>query len=166
MTGVVGLFEARDALLRAITVAKEQRVEIVTTFSPAYDPVILDAINVRGSTVSVWTLAGGVVGAIGGLAFTVWTVRQWPILIVGGKPLVSLPPFLIIAFELTILIAVCATIIAFIAGGRAIRPIARTAYEPSLSEARFGLLLACPPAHAPYIGELLTQSGAAEWRIV
>jgi hypothetical protein len=162
----VAVFDARDALLAAMGAAKAQKVRIVTAFSPAYDPEILAAADVPRSAVSVWTVAGGVLGAIGGLALTIWTVRQWPVLIVGGKPLVALPPFLIVAFELTILIAVCATFIGFFVGGRAIRRIARAAYEPSMSEARFGLLVACPSAHVPFVGELMTLSGAATWRVV
>ena len=97
---------------------------------------------------------------------TVWTVRQSPVLILGGKPLVALPPFLIIAFELTILVAVCAAIVGFFVGGHGMRRIARDAYEPSLSEARFGLLVACPTARAQFIGELMIRSGAATWRAV
>jgi len=163
--GVVAVFDARDALLGAMAAAKAQKVRIVTAFSPAYDPEILAAADVPQSAVSVWTVAGGVLGAIGGLALTVWTVRQWPVLMVGGKPLVAVPAFLIIACELTILIAVCATFIGFFVADHAIRRIARGAYEPSMSEARFGLLVACPSAHVPFVGELMTQSGAARWRV-
>jgi len=166
MTGVLGLFDARDALLRAVAAAKAERVAIVTAFSPAYDPAVVAAAAAGRSTIAAWALAGGVAGAAGGLALATWTVRQWPGLIVGGKPLVSLPTFSIIAFELTILLAACAAAVAFIVGGRAPRRIVRPAYDPSFSDARFGLLLECPPADAPSVGELLTRSGAAAWRIV
>ena len=43
MTGVLGLFDARDALLRAVAAAKAERVAIVTAFSPAYDPAVVAA---------------------------------------------------------------------------------------------------------------------------
>ena len=46
---------------------------------------------------------GVTAGFLSGFAFTIYTVREWPQLITGGKPMVSLPPFTIIAFELTIL---------------------------------------------------------------
>ena len=166
MIGVMGVFDARDALLDAIAAATAERVPIVTAFSPAYDPEIIAAAGARRSTVSAWTLTGGLTGAIAGLAFTIWCVRQWPVLVVGGKPLVSLPPLLIVAFELTILLAACAAVISAIVGGRATRRAARSAYESSLSDARFGLLLTCPPAHAAHVGELLIRCGAATWRAV
>src|SRR5438309_10226646 len=113
MTGFLGLFDARYALLRAVAASKAERLPIVTAFSPAYDAAVVAAAGAGRSTVATWTLAGGLAGAACGLALTIWTVRQWPGLIIGGKPLVSLPAFSIIAFELTILIAACAAAIAF-----------------------------------------------------
>jgi hypothetical protein len=166
VTGIIAVFDARDALLAAIAAAKVQRISIVTAFSPAYDPAILSAADVRRSSVSLWTLAGAIAGAVGGLAFAVWTVQQWPVLIVGGKPLVALPAFLVIAFELMILVAVCAAMISFFAGPRAIRRVARAPYQPSFSEAHFGLLLACSSSNAAHVGELMARSGAATWRVV
>src|SRR5207244_10629138 len=121
--GVVAWLGVRAALLDAVAAARAQRLTIVTAFSPAYDPRIEAAVGVPRSAVSAWTFAGGVAGAIGGMAFTIWTVRQWAILILGGKPLVALPSFLIVAFESTILIAVCAALAGFFAGGRAMRRV-------------------------------------------
>ncbi|RMG68884.1 MAG: DUF3341 domain-containing protein [Calditrichaeota bacterium] len=48
------------------------------------------------------TLAGGLSGCSAGFAFTIFTSLDWP-LITSGKPLVSIPPYIVIAFELTIL---------------------------------------------------------------
>src|SRR5205807_189412 len=111
---IVAVFDRRDALLRAMAAAKTHEIRIVTAFSPAFDAEIVAAADAAASAVSLWTLVGGIAGAIGGLALPVWTVGQWPTLIVGGKPLVALPPFLIIAFASTILVAVCAAFIGFV----------------------------------------------------
>src|SRR5207245_2254207 len=142
------------------------RVDIVTAFSPAYDHRILEAIGAQRSGVSRWAFGGAAVGVIVGLAFTIWTVQQWPALVLGGKPQVALPSFLIIAFELTILFATCAAFTGFLLGGRAARRIAGVAYNPSLSDRRFGLLLACRSDDAPTVGALMERSGAATWRVV
>ena len=112
-----------------------------------------------------FTLIGGLTGTATGFFLTIWSALKWG-LVTGGKPVVSIPPFVVIAFELTILLAACAAVAAFVVGGSATRRIAPAAYEPSFSDARFGLLLECPPADAPAVGELLTRSGAAAWRIV
>ncbi|WP_305042056.1 quinol:electron acceptor oxidoreductase subunit ActD [Geoalkalibacter sp.] len=59
--------------------------------------------------VRFFALGGGVLGFAGGLAFVCYTVLSWP-LITGGKPIVSVPPFLLIAYLLTIL---CGSLCAF-----------------------------------------------------
>jgi hypothetical protein len=62
----------------------------------------------RPSRLKFFTLAGAGAGLAGGFAFTIFTALDWP-LRTGGKPIVSLPPFLIIAFELTILLGTLAS---------------------------------------------------------
>jgi hypothetical protein len=59
-----------------------------------------------------FTGTGAVLGAAGGFGLTIGTVLSWP-LITSGKPLLSLPPFMIIAFELTILLGAVASILGF-----------------------------------------------------
>ena len=59
-----------------------------------------------------FTGTGAVLGAATGFGLTIGTVLSWP-LITGGKPLISLPPFLIIVFELTILLGAVASILGF-----------------------------------------------------
>lgn len=54
------------------------------------------------SRLRFFTLIGAVTGLIAGLLFTILTSLDWP-LIGGGKPIVALPAYVIVAFELTIL---------------------------------------------------------------
>ena len=61
-----------------------------------------EILHPRPSALRVFTLLGALAGLVTGFAFTIFTVKDWP-LITGGKPLVSIPPFTIIAFALTIL---------------------------------------------------------------
>jgi hypothetical protein len=63
--------------------------------------------------VRFFALAGAGAGTVTGFAFTILTMTSWP-LIVGGKPIVSLPPFLIIAFALTILFGSLSTFLGFL----------------------------------------------------
>jgi hypothetical protein len=59
-----------------------------------------------------FTGTGAVLGAAMGFGLTTYAVLAWP-LITSGKPLISLPPFMIIAFELTILLGAVASILGF-----------------------------------------------------
>ena len=74
-----------------------------------------EAFHILGappSPLGWFTGTGAVLGAATGFGLTIGTVLAWP-LITSGKPLVSLPPFLIIAFELTILLGAVASILGF-----------------------------------------------------
>jgi hypothetical protein len=56
----------------------------------------------------------GALGGFGtGLALTIYSVVSFPIM-VGGKPIVSLPPFLLIGYLLTILFGALATFAGFL----------------------------------------------------
>ncbi len=65
------------------------------------------------SKIKYFTLVGALTGFTAGYALTTYTHLSWenPPLIVGGKPLVSVIPFFVIAYELTILFGGIATFI-------------------------------------------------------
>jgi molybdopterin-containing oxidoreductase family membrane subunit len=65
------------------------------------------------SKLKYFTLAGGLSGFIGGFALTIGTVLDWP-LITGGKPLISIPAFIVIVFEMTILLGATASLLGFL----------------------------------------------------
>jgi hypothetical protein len=61
-----------------------------------------DILEMAPSKVRLFALIGGLLGAFTGYAATSWMSIDWP-LIIGGKPVVSIPPYTIIAFELMVL---------------------------------------------------------------
>ncbi|NOX38080.1 MAG: DUF3341 domain-containing protein [Calditrichaeota bacterium] len=65
------------------------------------------------SKLKFFTLLGGLSGTISGFALTILTVLHWP-LITGGKPLISIPAFIVIAFEMTILFGALASVTGFV----------------------------------------------------
>lgn len=75
------------------------------------------------SRVRQFALVGGLLGAFTGYAFTSFTVIDWP-LISGGKPMVSIPAFTVIAFELMVLFGALSSFLGFVIASR--MPAART----------------------------------------
>lgn len=69
---------------------------------PFYVPEALQILGERPDRLRFFALFGAVAGFGSGLALTIYSVLSWPI-IVGGKPIISLPPFLLIGYLLTIL---------------------------------------------------------------
>jgi hypothetical protein len=76
-----------------------ERIRVITPFGV---PEVEEILPGKRSKVRFFALVGAASGTVAGFAFTILTSLSWP-LIVGGKPIVSIPPFIIIAFALTIL---------------------------------------------------------------
>ncbi|UCE06302.1 MAG: DUF3341 domain-containing protein [bacterium] len=74
----------------------------ISTFTPYHVHEVEEMLKLPQSKLRIFALFGALLGTIAGFAFTIFTVFHWP-LITSGKPLISIPPFIIIAFALTIL---------------------------------------------------------------
>lgn len=61
-----------------------------------------EILTMKPSRVRLFTLAGGLAGIATGYLFTSLTSLDWT-LYVGNKPLVGIPPYTVIAFELMVL---------------------------------------------------------------
>ncbi|NIM19089.1 MAG: DUF3341 domain-containing protein [Candidatus Latescibacteria bacterium] len=85
----------------------------ITVLSPYPVHEVDEILPSAPSGVRVFALLGAVAGLVTGFVFTIYTVKVWP-LISGGKPLVSIPAFLIIAFELAILFGSLLSFIGFL----------------------------------------------------
>lgn len=108
-----GLYNDETELLDAVRHARDEHLEIMDVFTPfpvhGLDPLL-------GLTESRLHVAGFVYGAIGalfGFGFMTWVfTRDWPI-IFGGKPYWSVPSFIPITFELTVLFAAVGMTVTF-----------------------------------------------------
>jgi Protein of unknown function (DUF3341) len=135
----------------------------VTTYAPAPNHEIDAALGPGVSPVRVFTLLGGILGCVLGFALPIYTALDLP-LITGGKPIVSIPPFVVIAFELTILLAALSAIGGFLVLSGL--PLLRsgTLYDPRFSEDRWGVGITCAADRADAVHARLTEAGAEEVR--
>lgn len=90
------------------------------------------------SKLNIITLLGAITGTITGFGFTIYTVLSWP-LITGGKPLISIPAFVIIAFELTILFGAITSFLGFLSLSRL--PDIRRILNPIEFDNRFTIVI-------------------------
>ena len=100
--GVIGAFRHVDAACDAIREIKKQGHKDFIVYTPVPNVEIANAIGHKVSPVRRWTLAGGLLGVTTGFLMTIWMSYDYPI-VVGGKPLGAPVPYVVIAFELTIL---------------------------------------------------------------
>ncbi len=125
--GVVGTFAAPADAARAILALREAGVPDVRAAMPTPFPEVVEALGRRRSRLGLATVPGAIAGLLCGIALTVGTSVAWP-LVTGGKPIVSIPPFVIVIFELTVLIGSITNLVAVVVGathGRRFPPIAR-----------------------------------------
>jgi hypothetical protein len=112
-------FDSRDAFVEKLEeiVASGVPKKTIEVFTPYHVHETEHLLDTSQSGVRWFAGAGATTGFIAGFAFTIYTVLSWP-LITGGKPLVSIPAFLIIAYELTILFGCLTAFVGFLHFGK------------------------------------------------
>ena len=85
----------------------------INVFTPYPVHEAEEILKVKTSPLRFFTLIGALSGLLFGLFITIWMSVDWP-LIRGGKPIVALPAFIIVAFELTVLFGGVISFIGFL----------------------------------------------------
>ena len=114
--GVLGTFEDPAAAAAAIRALRGQGLR-VTASMPAPFPEVVAALGRPVSPVGYATLPGAAVGIAAGAALTAGTSLAWP-LVTGGKPIVSIPAFVIVTFEVAVLVGSLVNLVAVAVGTR------------------------------------------------
>jgi len=165
-SGVLGVFAHVDTTVRAIRELRTKGFQSVSTYSPVPVEEIEEALTGYGlpkSPVRLFTLVGAITGTASGFALTIWSSLKWN-LITGGKPVVSIPPFVIIAFELTILLGGLCTLLGLLVTARLPRFRGSSRYDARFTADRFGVEVACAPGDVGTVEEILRSAGAEEVR--
>jgi Protein of unknown function (DUF3341) len=163
MAKVLGTFGEPAQAARAIRALHAAGFADVTTAMPAPFPEVVAALGRPRSKVGALTWTGALAGFAAGVALPVTTALAWP-LVVGGKPVVALPAFVVIIFELTVLVGSLTNLAASVAlgwtrGGLAPLPGGRMFHGD-----RIGVFAdAADPAAAQ---DVLRAAGAEEVRLV
>lgn len=165
MANVLGIFAHVDTTLEAIRKLRERGFSDLTVYTPVpVEEIEAEVERVRPlSNVRLFTLTGALSGTSLGFFLTIWTSLRWS-LVTGGKDPVSYPPFVVIAFELTILLGGLATALAILILGRMPKLRPSPTYDPRFTVDRFGVAVACPPETVDQVRSVLTVAGAEEVR--
>ncbi|MDQ3137530.1 MAG: DUF3341 domain-containing protein [Gemmatimonadota bacterium] len=160
--GVLASFIHVDAATDAIRALRARGHRNLVVYSAAPNHEIEEALDQSVSPVRLFTLLGGLTGCAAGFGMTIWMSLDWPLL-VGGKTIASIPPYVVIAFELTILLGALSTVAAVallsvLTGKRGI------AYDPSYSDDRIGVFVPAGSDQLKPVEQLLRSAGAVEVR--
>ena len=160
--GVLGTFIHIDAAVDAIRALRARGHRDLVVYSASPNHEIEEALDQSVSPVRLFTLIGGLTGCAAGFGMTIWMSLDWPV-IVGGKTIASIPPYVVIAFELTILLGALSTVAAMVLfsvvmGKRGI------AYDPRYSDDQIGVFVPGGADQQGAVEQLLRSAGAVEVR--
>ncbi len=157
---LVGSFAEEEECVHAVEVLKHNGIAF-RVFSPIPSEHLLHAIGRGLSPVRAFVLMGGIAGVLTGIAVTVGTSWEWN-LVVGGKPVVSIPPFIIIMFELMILFGGLSAALSFFLFARLpqFEPIA--GWSERFGADRFGVAVKCDEGDISKIETLMREAGAED----
>jgi len=157
MPTLLGVFDEPIRVAAAVEKLRNRGFERVEVYSPVPSHELDRAVQPGPSRVRAWTLVGGLLGCVTGFFITIWMSNDWQIL-VGGKPFASIPPYVIIAFELTILFGGLLTALGmFVVGGlpKGVPGRHDVGYDLRFSGEEFGLVVACGDRDVGEVDSLL-----------
>lgn len=131
-TTLIGYFTDDEHALEAARELLQRGQPISEVFSPYPIHGIDQVLGRRRSRLPWVCFIGGVTGLVVAMGFQIWSSSVDWALNIGGKPFVSTPAFIPVAFELTVLFAALGTVFALLAvaglfpGKRVRRPLTGT----------------------------------------
>jgi hypothetical protein len=165
MPTLLGVFDSPTDVAKAVTHLKGRGFTKLDVYSPAPFEEIEEAVDPKPSKVRIFTLVGGLLGVLTGYAMTIWMSLDWPI-VVGGKPYASIPPYTVIAFELTVLFGGIFTLIGLLVVGRLPSVKLGPGYSSRFSAEEFGLVVEVPERDVAEVDGLLRANQATEVSLV
>ena len=162
--GVMGIYSYVDDATRAVHALHDLGHKNLSVFSPVpYHE--LEHAQKQGPSLVRWvTFGGAMLGVTGGFALCIYSVYSYP-LVVGGKELLSLPPFVTIGYESMILIGALANLVGMLALGRLPAVKSKAPYDPRFTEDRIGIWVPCSGPAADKVKDAMRGQGAEEVQV-
>ena len=158
--GVLAAFEHVDAATDAIKALRARGHKDLTVYSSHPNHELEDALETPTSPVRLFTLIGGLTGCTAGFTLGIWMNLDWP-LIVGGKAIAAVPAFVVLGFELTVLIGALSSVfgvalLCFLFRNQG------ASYHPRFSDDQIGIFVPAAGDQARAVEELVRTAGAVE----
>lgn len=162
-TSALGLFADSSAALAAAGRLKRAGYPAPTVISPIPLESADEVLGEKKSAIKRFTFFGAVLGGASGFALAAGTAVLY-LHPTGGRPIIPLPPFLVITYEMTILFGILATVIGFLVSAR-LPAVRERAYAPEAAVDRFAVAVSCDSDERfESAAEILREEGAEEVR--
>ncbi len=159
----LGLFHDPDSALAAAGRLKGAGFARLELMSPIPIHGVEAVLGPKKSVIKRFTLFGGIFGALGGFALAAGTAVMF-VHPTGGRPIITIPPFLIITYEMTILCGILATVLGFLISAR-FPAIRERVYVPETAVDKFAVTVECDSDELfDRAAAILREAGAEEIR--
>lgn len=157
---VVGVFSYLDDTIGAIKKVQSANLDY-RVYSPFANHEIEEATSHTKSPVRRVSLTGAITGLCSGFALAIMCSLDWP-LRVSAKDIVSIPGFVVIGYECTILFGAIATLLAMFHFCRIPDILRKVGYDPRFTNDKFGVVVGCEAGQVDEVMAQLKSAGAEE----
>jgi len=111
---ILGVFNDEDVLIHAVEKVRGSGVRIHEVFSPFPVHGLDEALGYKRTRLPIAAFMFGITGTCLALVMQYWMLGyDWP-MIIGGKNFASLPPFIPVTFEMTVLLSALGMVATFL----------------------------------------------------
>ncbi len=161
----IGLFHGPKSALAAAGTLKGAGFDTPELMSPVPIEGVEEVLGKKKSVIKNFTFMGGLIGGLSGFALAAGTAVLYPHP-VGGRPIIPIPPYLIITYELAILFGILFTVLGFLISSR-LPAIRNRVYVPEAAVDKFAVTVNCDnDEHFERARTILREAGAEEIRAV
>ncbi len=160
---LLAVFPYVDQFLACLKSLKEKKYVVANVFSPVRLPEMQDIVTPTPSLARTFTLVGGIVGSTGLVGLAAYAHLSFR-LIVWGKPILPWIPWVVVAFEGTILFSSIFAFFAWVFKAGLPQQGVDAGYDADFSGSKFGVLVSVSSEETAEVERLLKEQGAEEVR--
>lgn len=156
----LGLFHDPESALAAAGQLKEAGFARPELMSPIPIHGVEEVLGPKKSIIKRFTLFGGIFGGLFGFALAAGTAVLY-VHPTGGRPIITIPPYLIISYEMTILFGILFTVLGFLFSAR-LPAIRERVYVPETAVDKFAVTVLCDSEERLSRAEAILRRAGAE----
>lgn len=156
----MGLFPEPQSALTAAGNLKNAGFGVPELMSPVPLEGVEEVLGEKKSVIKRFSLFGAIFGGISGFALAAGTAVLY-LHPTGGRPIITIPPFLIITYELLILFGILFTVLGFFISAR-LPAVTKRPYVPESAVDKFAVSVACTNDEGFRRAEVILRDAGAE----
>jgi Protein of unknown function (DUF3341) len=156
--GLMAEFDSPSAIVAASRRTHAAGYRRINAYSPFPIEELSEAIGFHRDYVALCTLICGILGAVGGFMLQYWTSAFAYPINVGGRPLLSIPAFIPVTFECTVLLASFGAFIGNLLMNRLPQPYHPAFNVPAFTRASQDRFFLCVKSDDPMYNEAKTRA--------